>query len=86
RITFPAAKDIDIVHHYNVNVCAGTIIKNYKILSDFYKHPQVYEMSGEISLLLGTPILPGEKISVSVIAVNSWGKESDVAYAECVVE
>lgn len=85
RITFPAAKDNDMVHHYNVNVCAKYICKDIKILSDFYRHSQVCDMAKEISFLLGRPYSSNDKICIKVTAVNSWGKESETVFAECFV-
>ncbi len=76
-LTTPAGSDDDLVHHYNVTVKNKTTgqVQTYKFLSDFYRHPQVSGMAKTLTFPLD--ITSTGKYTVDVVAVDSWGAESD---------
>lgn len=78
KLTFTAAEDGDMVHHYTALISrADGSEKEYRILADFYRHASPSDMAREITLAPKDVFLRGEKLSVRIKAFNSWGKESN---------
>ncbi len=73
-ITFPAAKDEQIVHHYKINVSnsSGNTVYTKSILSDYYYNPSPANYKVKLQGLFS-----GGTFNVSVIAVNAFGKQSN---------
>lgn len=77
RITFTAAKSYDMVHHYKIEVSSNRSCKSeYRVLSDFYRHPSVCDMSKTVTFLTREPFCRGDFVTVDITAVDSFGKEA----------
>lgn len=86
-LTFSAAHDEDLVHHYVVTLKRENGEgKEYRILADFYRHEIPANMAKEITLSPADVFASGEKIFLSITAQNSWGKTSAPAEVSFVVE
>lgn len=73
---WPAAQDDEFVHHYVISVKrAGTVVKTYKILADFYSHPQASQMKSMWSEALGE-FEKGE-YTLELSAFDSWDAQSN---------
>ncbi|MFA6730912.1 MAG: LamG-like jellyroll fold domain-containing protein, partial [Eubacteriales bacterium] len=79
KTDFESANDDDLVHHYIVNVYEEDSIvplKTIKYLTDFYRVPKVEDMRENYSIDIGY-LQMGTNYTVTVEAVNSWGKKSE---------
>lgn len=75
-LCFDAANDDDMVHHYKITATAdGERFINKTMISDFFRHADTAEMTKNCRIDLCD--LPKGDVKISVIAVNSWDKESD---------
>lgn len=77
-IKFKSAIDDEFAHHYilSFGTTKVTVKKTVRILSDFYRHGETADMNKEWEYSMGT-LTPGSEYEVSVIAVDSWGAESE---------
>ena len=86
-LTFSAALDSDMVHHYTVVLSRKSgEEKEYRILSDFYRHAKPGDMASEITLSPAEKFAPGEKLFAKISAYNSWGKKSEKREFAIIVE
>lgn len=77
-ISFSTGNDEDFVHHYTVDLLVnGQFVKQYKILTDFYRHPNPSEMSKTIALDTKQEFNQGETLEFKIIAYNSWQRASE---------
>jgi len=85
-LSFTAASDEDMVHHYEISVKdgRGTEIIFKRHLSDFYRHPDPSQMEKTVSIDI-CDIIPGD-YTVGIKAVNSWDKKSAVLKAKISLE
>jgi Icc-related predicted phosphoesterase len=73
EVTFPQAKDNEVVHHYVVEILDGD-----KVVTNFTKFSQFYltsEMPKELSVKFND--LPAGELTVAVTAVDSYGNKSE---------
>ncbi len=78
-VTFDAGTDDDFVHHYVIkvtNTANGSVVKELKHLTDFYLYSDPADMSASYSIALGS-LQSGNEYKVEVIAVDSWGAQSN---------
>ncbi len=77
-VKFKSAIDDEFAHHYilSFGTTKVTVKKTVKILADFYRHGDPTDMKKEWEYSMGT-LTPGSEYEVSVIAVDSWGAESE---------
>ncbi len=81
-LSFPAAKDDDLVHHYLVNVISAEEDKTttYKFFSDFYLHSQPEDMKDVFECTV--PVYGKGKHKIEIVAVDSWGAKSNAVSTE----
>jgi len=86
EIVFLKGNDDEFVHHYVINVYDkdGFMESGKKILADFYLHPQPSDMKEEYRISLGE-MKKGEH-TVTLLAVDSWGKESNKLNVKFTIE
>lgn len=85
KLRVPAASDDDLVHHYRV------VVKNlttghsniFNFLSDFYRHAKPSDMAKE--LVFPLDIIEEGRYSIEVVAIDSWGAESEAISCEATV-
>ncbi|MCQ2436741.1 MAG: hypothetical protein MJ101_07555 [Clostridia bacterium] len=77
-LNFAAASDDDMIHHYVVTLTKKSTGRSStaKYLSGFYRKPQPSDMAKTFSCLVET-LTSGAEYSASVVAVDSWGAESN---------
>lgn len=81
-LTFDSGIDDDFVHRYVITYYEAGIKKGQKkILADFYKHTNPCDMKKSYTLDLCQKI-EGVKYTASVMAIDSWDKESNLIYSE----
>ncbi len=77
-LTFSAAQDADMVHHYTVTLVRESgEEKEYRILADFYRHAKPCGMAAEVTLRTAELFEDGSKLHANISAYNSWGKKSE---------
>ena len=77
KLRVPAASDDDLVHHYRVvvkNINTGRS-DTFSFLSDFYRHAKPSDMAKE--LVFPLDITEEGRYNIEVVAVDSWGAESE---------
>ena len=79
-VSFAAGTDDEFVHHYVLSVWKGdspdsSILKSYRILSDFYRHADAADMKKTWEKTLGVLETDTDYV-VSLVAYDSWGAES----------
>ncbi|MEG2004238.1 MAG: LamG domain-containing protein, partial [Clostridia bacterium] len=76
NVSFPAASDDDMVHHYEIEVSIdGKVFKTYKLLSGFYLVPTTDKMAKK--LVANLEALPtAKKAEINICAIDSWGAKS----------
>ncbi len=78
-IKFAAANDDEFAHHYAMTVVRksdGRVLKDIKILADFYRHADSANMKKEYSYVLGSLKVDTE-CEVTLTAYDSWGAVSN---------
>ncbi len=78
NLAFTAGTDDSFVHHYKVkftNTTDNTVVKEVKLLTDFWVNTNPADMAKSYSYGLGS-VISGKSYKVEVIAVDSWGAES----------
>ena len=83
-VTFAAATDDELVHHYRVSLKMGSkavVTKNY--MADFYRCPQPSQMKSEWTVDLGS-VAEG-KYALNIVAVDSWDAASTPLVKEVIV-
>lgn len=77
-VKFKAATDDEFAHHYVLTAkkVGGTKVTTKKVLSDFYRHGTSEDMKKEFEINVGN-ITIGSKFEFSLVAVDSWGAESN---------
>lgn len=85
QVSFKAGTDDDVIHHYVLTVKEGDkVIASKKIMSDYYKNPQISTMKTEYSELnkdfssfgAGT-FNRGSEYTFELVAYDTWGAESN---------
>ncbi|MCQ2770420.1 MAG: metallophosphoesterase [Clostridia bacterium] len=83
-VNFNAGSDDDLIHHYIITLKdknTGLVIREMRLMTDFYLHSQPSEMKKNYSVNLGDITTNGTYI-VAVVAEDSWGARSnEVIYA-----
>lgn len=80
-----SAKDDVFAHHYVLSLYKdGSFVRKWKILSDFYKSAKIQGMKDEYTVSLGV-LAPGS-YSVSLVAFDSWGKQSNILSSDFKVD
>lgn len=75
ELEFGAAEDDEFAHHYEVKIAHDEEEKTLKILSDFYRCPQVADMKKVWKRNVGA--LSTGSYTVKVTAIDSWGVSSN---------
>ena len=77
-----AGADDDLIHHYKITVKNQTTgaVSTYNFLSDFYRHSQPGTMAA--TLEFPVDITASGAYTVDVVAVDSWGAESEKVSCE----
>ena len=77
-VKFKSATDDEFAHHYvlTVNRVGSQKKTEKKVLADFYRHGKPADMKKEWEVNLGNLTI-GNEYEVSLVAVDSWGKESN---------
>ena len=77
-VKFLAATDDDLIHHYVLEVKEnGALLETHKILTDFYRAPQVANMKAEYEVEIDEGLSRGAKYDICLTAYDSWGAASN---------
>ena len=86
-LKFAAAEDDEFAHHYAlklVRTSDGRVLKDAKILADFYRHGDPADMKKEHELVIGN-LKVGTECEVTLTAYDSWGASSETITYKFVV-
>ena len=86
-LKFAAAEDDEFAHHYAlklVRLSDGRVLKEAKILADFYRHGDPADMKKELELVIGH-LKIGTECEVTLTAYDSWGASSETITYKFVV-
>lgn len=77
-VKFKAATDDEMVHHYVLTAkrVGATKTNEYKVLADFYRHGTAEEMKKVWECSISNLTI-GNEYEVTLVAVDSWGAESN---------
>ncbi len=78
-LKFAAAEDDEFAHHYELKIVRksdGRLLKDARILADFYRHGDPADMKDEFEFVLGY-LKPGTECEVTLTAYDSWGAASE---------
>ena len=78
-IKFAAAEDDEFAHHYAMTVTRksdGRVLKDIKILADFYRHADPADMKKEFTYVIGS-LKVGTECEVTLTAYDSWDAVSN---------
>lgn len=86
-IKFKAATDDEFAHHYilTINRVGSQKVSTKKVLADFYRHGNPADMKKEWEVAVGNLTI-GNEYEVTLVAVDSWGAESNKVTAKVKAE
>lgn len=86
-VKFKSATDDEFAHHYilTINRVGSQKVSTKKVLADFYRHGDPADMKKEWEVNLGNLTI-GNEYEVTLVAVDSWGAESNKVTAKVKAE